>query len=243
MGILNSIYSRRASVSSRAVRRVQGSFAVNRDGALVASTLGSEWSHPALDQIGRTVLDAFARAREVNQPLDEVTAAQSGFKIVARELRGGALVFLRPESPAPSHPSQFPPFTMSHPVLKDFALYLETYIECWKQFNYYLGLARSGKFTPEDEAQFLELKSLITQGLEVILAVVERGAPNKDEVMALITATPSLRFLAEHEQSLFNIEGQWHKLFLVMESLMGRLKVAQQKREGRWRWHSLFGRR
>lgn len=241
MGILNSIYARHNPLSSRQEHLMRGSFAVDREGELVVCTLGYGCSRPALDQIGRTVLDAFAHAREVNQPLAVVTTIQSGFKITAREMRGGALVFMRPETP--SQFPQLPPLAMRHATLKDFALYLETYVECWKQFNHYLGLARSGSYTDEDEAQFLELKSLITQGLEVILASVEHGAPRKEDVMALITATPSIRYLAEHDQSLFNIEAQWHKLFLVMQSLLGRLKVVQQKRERQWGWHSIFGRR
>ena len=131
---------------------------------------------------------------------------------------------------------------MSHSNLKEFVLYLETYVECWKQFNHYLDLARTGKYTPEDEAQFLEVKSLITQGLEAILAAIDQGGPRKDEVMALINGAPSIRFLAEHENNIFAVESQWHKLFMIMQSLLGRLKVLQQKQDGEWRWSSLFGR-
>ena len=54
-------------------------------------------------------------------------------------------------------------------------LRMENYLECWKQFNLYVNLARDKKFTPEDEAQFLDLKSLITQGSESISAAEVKG--------------------------------------------------------------------
>jgi len=218
----------------------QGSFAVTREGALLASTLSSDLSRSTLDLIGRTVLNAFARAREINLPLAQLTTSLGGLQIVARELRGGALIFLQPESLALL---ASPQLAMKHSTLKEFILYLETYIECWKQFNHYVDLARTGKYTPEDEAQFLEIKSLITQGLEVILAAIDQGAPRKEDVMMLINAAPSLRFLAQHDHSIANVEGQWHKLFLVMQSLLGQLKVVQQKQAGQWGWSSLFGRK
>ena len=42
------------------------------------------------------------------------------------------------------------------------------YLECWKQFNYFVNLARSKKFSAEDENQFLEVKAVIVQELELI---------------------------------------------------------------------------
>jgi hypothetical protein len=42
---------------------------------------------------------------------------------------------------------------------------MENYLECWKQFNTFMNMARTKKFTQEDESQFLEIKSVITQEL------------------------------------------------------------------------------
>jgi len=36
---------------------------------------------------------------------------------------------------------------------------IETHIECWKQFNHFIGLARAKKFTVADDNHFLEIKS------------------------------------------------------------------------------------
>ena len=47
---------------------------------------------------------------------------------------------------------------------------MENYLECWKQFNGFVNLARGKKFGVEDENQFLEVKSVIVQELELILA-------------------------------------------------------------------------
>jgi len=215
-----------------------GSIAIDRSGAIVAGTLSSRLPRALLEQIARTALSSLAAARKVNAPLSDLIARFDGFTITVRELRGGALVFLRPGVPSRN---AFTLPTMSSNSLDEFILYLETYIECWKQFNHYVNLARAKEFTPEDEAQFLEVKSLVTQGLETVLAAVEKGAPRKDEVLVLINGAPSLRFLVEHENSITTVESQWHKTFLILQSLLGRLKVERQKHDGEWSWGALFG--
>ena len=43
---------------------------------------------------------------------------------------------------------------------------MENHLECWKQFNQFVGLARGKKFGQEDESQFLEIKSVLVQELE-----------------------------------------------------------------------------
>jgi len=238
MGLLK-LFSKPSTAAPKLDRLPVGSLTVDRSGAIVATTLSSSTSKSILKEIGRTVLETFASAEDAHVPLAELVSQFSGIKLVAKQLHGGAIIFLLPEVVLPARitlPS------MSNPNLDQFVLYLETYVECWKQFNYYVNLARHKKFTAEDETQFLEVKSLITQGLEVILAAVEQGAPRKDEVMALINGAPSIRHLAEHENVIATVESQWHKAFLTMQSLLGRLKVQQQKQGGEWNWSSLFGR-
>jgi hypothetical protein len=237
MGILK-LFSRPVVTYPILDRLPAGALAVDRAGVIVASTLPAALTKGTVEQIGRAVLHSFAASRKINTPLSELTVQLNGMKIVARELRGGALIFLHSEHPSDARLT-LP--TMSNSTLDDFILYLETYIECWKQFNHYVNLARTKNFTAEDETQFLEVKSLVAQGLEVILAAVEQGGPRKDEVMALINGAPSIRHLCEHENSIATVESQWHKTFLMMQSLLGRLKVQQQKQEGEWTWSSLFG--
>ena len=235
MGLLK-LFSRQAPAPALKTP-VSGSLAIGPDGRIIACTLPGTLPASTIKELGETVLHAFDSARQCNLPLSDLVTEFAGIKIVARKLRGGALIFLQPDSPA-TNLVTLP--AMSRTNLEEFIHYLETYIECWKQFNYYVNLARAGNYTNADEGQFLEVKSLITQGLEAVLAAVEQGAPRKDEVMTLVTGAPSIRYLAEHENSIATVEAQWHKAYLTMQSLLGRLKVQQQKQDGEWSWGSLF---
>src|SRR5687768_2494381 len=117
---------------------------------------------------------------------------------------------------------------MSKTNVEQVILRLENYLECWKQYNTFMSTARTKKFSPEDENQFLELKSVLTQELELILSAIDCGGVTREEVHGLIGSGPSLRFLSElNENALRNVENQWHKLFISLQSILGQLKVAQ----------------
>lgn len=133
---------------------------------------------------------------------------------------------------------------MEKKKLDQLILQMENYLECWKQFNHYLNMARSKKFELEDEDQFLEVKSVIAQELEMILASIDSGAPSKEEVHTLIGNAPSIRYLSElNEGALRGLENQWHKVFISWQSILGQLKVQQRQLEGQSRWGGLFGRK
>ena len=105
-------------------------------------------------------------------------------------------------------------------------------------------MARSKKFGVEEENQFLEIKSVITQELELILSSIDCGPISREEVHALIAAGPSIRFLSEmNDNSLRTIESQWHKLFIGLQSILGQLKVRQQQTEGKSLMGSFLGRK
>lgn len=121
---------------------------------------------------------------------------------------------------------------------------MENYTECWKQFNHSVNLARSKRFGAEEESQFLEVKTVIVQELELILSAIEGGTPTKDEVVQLISHAPSLRFLSElSEPALRNLESNWHKLYIGWHSALGQLKVQRNAMENRSFLSSLFGRK
>ena len=116
---------------------------------------------------------------------------------------------------------------------------IETHIECWKQFNHFVNIARTKKFGPPDENHFLELKSVIVQELEMIYAALEITSPSKEEIHALVGNAPSLRYLSEmSEGSLRGIESQWHKIYIGWHSILGQLKVKQRAEEAKafFRW-------
>jgi hypothetical protein len=111
---------------------------------------------------------------------------------------------------------------------------MENYLECWKQFNHFVNLARAKKFKPEDEEQFLEVNSIIIQQLEFLLASIESGSPTREDVHALIGGAPSLRFLSEMpEGALRGLESQWHKIYIGWHSVLGQIKVRQREEQSR----------
>jgi hypothetical protein len=239
MGVLKPFS--RTQKPLRPERLPSGCFSVHRGGEIVSSTLPSGYSGYILREIGRVVLAAFHRAQTANMPLTDLYIHFSGLTITARELRGGALVFLNPATLNLTR--NFQPPAMHYKSLEDFILSLENYIECWKQFNHYVNLARDRKFTRDDENQFLEVKSIIAQGLEAILASTDtKGGPSKNDVNQLFSNAPSLRFLSEMPDAVTTVETQWHKVYLGLQSLLGQLKVQQNKSEKGSGW-SLFGKK
>jgi hypothetical protein len=117
---------------------------------------------------------------------------------------------------------------------------IETHIECWKQFNHFVNVARTKKFGPPDENHFLEIKSIIVQELELIYASIEVASPTREEIHTLIGNAPSLRYLAEmSEGALRGLETQWHKIYIGWHSILGQLKVKQHSEETR----SFFGKK
>lgn len=132
---------------------------------------------------------------------------------------------------------------MKDKKIDQLVLQMENYLECWKQLSYYLEMARNRKFGPEEESQFLEIKSVLTQELELILSVIDTGTPSREEVHTLISSAPSIRFLSEMtEVSLRNLENQWHKIYIAWQSILGQLKVQQQQERSRSFLSSLFRR-
>jgi hypothetical protein len=81
------------------VRLPAGSFTVDREGSVLASTLSSNFPDELVDAITCQVLEAFRSAAEAQLPLAELTINYPSLKITARELRGGAILFLSPKTP------------------------------------------------------------------------------------------------------------------------------------------------
>lgn len=121
---------------------------------------------------------------------------------------------------------------------------VENHVECWKQFNHFVEVARSKRISPEQEHEFLEVKSMIVQELEIILAAIEIGSPTKEEIHALIGNTPSLRFLSDlPEGALRNLESQWHKIYIGWHAILGQLKVRQDQEQSKSTFASLLGKK
>jgi hypothetical protein len=121
---------------------------------------------------------------------------------------------------------------MRNKKLDQLIVQLENYLECWKQFYSFINMARSKKYTDEDESQFLEVKSIIVQELEVITAAVECSSPSREEVHALISSAPSIRYMGDsNEGNLRGLENHWHKVYVGFQAILGQLKVQQRALE------------
>ena len=86
---------------------------------------------------------------------------------------------------------------MTAKQLNQLVTQIETHIECWKQFNYFINVARGKKFGQAEESHFLEIKSIIVQEIELIYASIEVASPTREEIHTLIGNAPSLRSLSE----------------------------------------------
>jgi hypothetical protein len=99
MGFLNFF-----SKSSAAVQRLpSGTFTVDRQGNIVTTTVSSSYPSELLRQIAEEVLTLFREAQLAQMPLSEFNINFASLQITARELRGGAIVFLSPKTTSSPH--------------------------------------------------------------------------------------------------------------------------------------------
>ncbi len=82
------------------LRLPSGSFTVDREGTVLTGTLPSSFPANVVKDIARQVLATFGEAAAAQLPLAELIINYPSLKIRARELRGGAIVFLAPKAPA-----------------------------------------------------------------------------------------------------------------------------------------------
>ena len=133
---------------------------------------------------------------------------------------------------------------MSNQKLDQLIDQVENYIECWKQYNIFINMARAKKFSQEDDGQFLEIKSVLIQELELILASIEVASPTKEDIHALIGEAPSLRYVSEiNEGTLRNQEIQWHRIYIGWHSILGQLKVRRRGETSKSAIGAVFGKK
>ncbi len=77
-----------------------GSFTVDRNGRILSSTIRSGVPPEKLDLISRVVLDTLRRAQDAAIPSEEISIRFTGMSLRARDLRGGAIIFLTPAKSA-----------------------------------------------------------------------------------------------------------------------------------------------
>ncbi len=82
-----------------------GTITIDRRGQIVASSVSSAYPQGLLSDIGLDVLKLLREARTAHMPLAEVSLHFGSLHITARELRGGAIIFLLPQTASLPTPS------------------------------------------------------------------------------------------------------------------------------------------
>jgi hypothetical protein len=95
MGLLNLF----AKPAPKLLRLPSGSFIVDRDGRVLTCTLPSSFPTGLVKEIAQQVRTSFGEAAAAQLPLAELSINYPSLKIAARELRGGAIVFISPKAP------------------------------------------------------------------------------------------------------------------------------------------------
>jgi hypothetical protein len=98
MGILNLKSRAEAGVDTGLIRLPSGSFTLDPTGRVVASTLPRSFPPHLVQQVAESIMITFETAREAHIPLTELIVDFPAFKVTARELRGGAIIFLAPRA-------------------------------------------------------------------------------------------------------------------------------------------------
>ncbi len=93
MGLVNK------NAKSELKRLPNGTFTVDAQGRVVSSTVPQSVPAALVDEIGRHVVFIFRGAREARLAFSELVVQYAAFKITAREMRGGAIIFLAPKAP------------------------------------------------------------------------------------------------------------------------------------------------
>jgi hypothetical protein len=94
MGFLKKLFGARAAVQQLPT----GSITVDRDGQIVTSTVSSTYPQPQLQAVGRNMLKLFHEARSTRMPFTELGIQFGSLRITARELGGGTIIFIFPQT-------------------------------------------------------------------------------------------------------------------------------------------------
>lgn len=94
MGLLKWFSNARPAIQ----RLPAGSFTVDRHGNMMTATVASAFPRGPLDDIAREVLALFREARASQMPLAEISLQFASLHITARDLQGGAIIFLSPQN-------------------------------------------------------------------------------------------------------------------------------------------------
>ena len=73
-----------------------GCFSLDAEGKLISSTLPVTFPPEVIEEIGSAILQTFQEAHQRGLGLMEISVNYASLRITARDLHGGALIFLNP---------------------------------------------------------------------------------------------------------------------------------------------------
>jgi hypothetical protein len=94
MGLLN----RKSKPGATVQRLPSGSFTVDSHGNVMMATVASDFPRERLGGIAEQVLSLFREAQAASLPLAELTLHFAEFSVTARDMHGGAIIFLSPKN-------------------------------------------------------------------------------------------------------------------------------------------------
>jgi hypothetical protein len=97
MGLMN-LFTTSGGETGHLTRLFSGSFTVDSEARVITSTLPSSFPASHIREVSTHIITAFREAKKLDMPLTEIIIHFSAMKITAREMRGGAIIFLAPET-------------------------------------------------------------------------------------------------------------------------------------------------
>jgi hypothetical protein len=79
-------------------RLPSGAFTVDAQGRIVSSTVPRWVPQKQIQAIGKHIIAIFEGSRQTQMQFSELVVQYGAFKITAREMRGGAMIFLAPKN-------------------------------------------------------------------------------------------------------------------------------------------------
>jgi hypothetical protein len=86
-------------------RLPSGSFTVDSHGHVMTTTVASDFPREQLGDIAQQVLSIFREAQAASLPLAELSLHFAEFCVTARDMHGGAIIFLSPKNMFANSPS------------------------------------------------------------------------------------------------------------------------------------------
>ena len=93
---MKSFFKRKTQ--SKLTKIPSGAFSLDREGRIISSTLPQTFPVSEMRNIGDRVLAFFRNAQHAQMPLQELNVYYPTLRVTARNLRGGALIFILPQT-------------------------------------------------------------------------------------------------------------------------------------------------